>query len=149
MLAALALPLRRLAMSLDLTLDGITVLVVDDNRAVLDALVELLTTAGATVIAEESAEEALATLTRERPHVLLSDIAMPGHDGLWLINQVRRLPADQGGETPAIAVTGHVLGDDRCALLSAGFQGHLQKPVAFQDLVMSIRLVALRRRPSS
>jgi len=129
-------------MSLDLTLDGLMVLVVDDNRAVRDALVEMLAQAGATVIAEESAEEALATLTRERPDALLSDIAMPGHDGLWLISQVRALPADQGGETPAIAVTGH---DDHGALLSAGFQCHLQKPVGFQDLVLNIRLVALRR----
>ena len=132
-------------MTVNPTLDGITVLVVDDNPAVRDAIVEILAQAGAAVLAEESADGALATLMRERPDVLLSDIAMPGHDGLWLIRQVRGLPADRGGETPAIAVTGHVLGEDRGAILSAGFQCYLHKPVGVQDLVTNVSLLARSR----
>jgi len=132
-------------MSTHPALDGLTILVVDDNPAVRDAVVEMLAQAGATVLAEESADGALATLIRVRPDVLLSDIAMPGHDGLWLISQVRALPADRGGETPAIALTGHMLGENPAAILSAGFQCCLLKPVGVQDLAMNVSRLARGR----
>jgi CheY-like chemotaxis protein len=125
-------------------LRGIKVLVVDDNVAVRQTLVDTLTIFGATVIAEESADMALTVLARERPHVLLSDIAMPGHDGLWLIRQVRALPAARGGDTPAAALTGHVLAEDRAVVLAAGFQCHLQKPVRIDDLLKTVRFLAAR-----
>ena len=131
-------------MSLGPTLRGIKVLVVDDNDAVREMLTEVLTDLGATVTAEASADVALATLTRERPDVLLSDIAMPGHDGLWLITQVRRLPAHKGGETPAAALTGNVLAEHRAAILRAGFQYHVPKPFSPAQLAGIIALLALK-----
>ena len=125
-------------------LRGLKVLVVDDNAVVRQTLVDTLTYFGAIVIAEASADVALAVLERERPHVLLSDIAMPEHDGLWLIRQVRALPAARGGDTPAAAITGHVFAEDRAVVLAAGFQCHLQKPVAIDELLKTISDLASR-----
>ena len=126
------------------TLHGIKVLVVDDDDAVREVLTEVLTDLGATVTADASADLALATLTRERPDVLLSDIAMPGHDGLWLITQVRRLPANEGGETPAAALTGNILAEHRATILRAGFQYHIPKPVSAAQLAGIVALLALK-----
>ena len=126
------------------TLHGIKVLVVDDNDAVREMLMDLLTHLGATVTAEVSADLALATLIRERPDVLLSDIAMPDHDGLWLIAQVRRLPVHQGGETPAAALTGNVLAEHRATILRAGFQYHVPKPFSAAQLAGIVALLALK-----
>jgi CheY-like chemotaxis protein len=126
------------------TLHGIRVLVVDDNDAVREMLVDMLTHLGATVTAEVSADLALATLMRERPDVLLSDIAMPVHDGLWLIAQVRRLPAHQGGETPAAALTGNVMAEHRATILRAGFQYHVPKPFSAAHLAGIVALLALK-----
>src|SRR6058998_2526635 len=88
-------------------LDGVRVLVVDDARNVRQVVTDILTQDGATVTAVGSAEEALAALERERPDVLLSDLAMPGKGGYWLIGQVRALPPDRGGATPAVAFTAY------------------------------------------
>ena len=131
-------------MSLGPTLRGIKVLVVDDNDAVREMLTDLLTHLGATVTAEVSAERGLATLIRERPDVLLSDIAMPDHDGLWLIAQVRRLPAHQGGETPAAALTGNLLAEHRATILRAGYQYHVPKPFSAAHLAGIVALLALK-----
>ena len=86
-------------------LDGVRVLVVDDARNVREVVTDILKHDGATVTAVGSAEEALAALQRERPDVLLSDLAMPGMGGYWLIGQVRALPPERGGVTPAAALT--------------------------------------------
>ena len=77
-------------------LDGVRVLVVDDARNVREVVTDILTQDGAKVTAVDSAEEALAALQRERPDVLLSDLAMPGKGGYWLIGQVRALPLQRG-----------------------------------------------------
>jgi CheY-like chemotaxis protein len=87
-------------------LDGVRVLVVDDAREVLQIVTDVLAQDGAKVTAVGSAEEALAALQGERPDVLLSDLAMPGKGGYWLIGQVRALPPERGGVTPAAALTG-------------------------------------------
>ena len=125
-------------------LHGIKVLVVDDNALVREMLAAGLARLGAEVTAEVSADGALATLTRERPDVLLTDIDMPEHDGFWLIAQVRVLPAHRGGDTPAAAITGNVLDEDRAAILSAGFQCHVPKPVDLDHLAGIVALLALK-----
>src|SRR5207237_8261669 len=86
-------------------LDGIRVLVVDDARDVREAVTDILAEDGAKVTAVGSAEEALTALQGERPDVLLSDLAMPGKGGYWLIGQVRALPPERGGVTPAAGLT--------------------------------------------
>jgi CheY-like chemotaxis protein len=126
------------------SVDGMKILVVDDDTAVLQTMIDGLTFKGAAVLGADSAEMALATLVEARPQVLLSDIAMPDRNGLWLIRQVRELPESQGGRTPAAAITGHVLDNDRVAALDAGFQCVLQKPVALDDLVETVSLLTAK-----
>jgi CheY-like chemotaxis protein len=116
-------------------LDGLRVLVVDDEQIVRAVVTEILQLAGATVMAVRSAEAALAALQSERPDVLLSDISMPGEDGYWLIDQVRALPAERGGATPAIALTAQTDPEHSARVLRAGFQIHVAKPVGVLELV--------------
>ena len=125
-------------------LHGIRVLLVDDLELIRTALGAVLTALGAAVSVEASAAAALETLTRERPDVLVSDIEMPEHDGLWLIAQVRALPESDGGTTPAVALTGRVSAEDRAEILRAGFQYHLPKPADMARLAGVIALLALK-----
>jgi len=83
--------------------------------------------------------EALATLAEWKPHVLVSDIGMPGEDGYDLIRQVRSRNEHEGGTIPAIALTGYTAAQDGERALTAGFQKHLAKPVEPSNL---IRLIA-------
>jgi CheY-like chemotaxis protein len=116
-------------------LNGIRVLVVDDTPCVLAVVTDILKWGGATVTAVGSAEEALAALQTERPDVLLSDLAMPGRGGYWLIGQVRALPPEAGGATPAAALTAYAGSAHRASVLRAGFQYHVEKPVAMHELI--------------
>ena len=127
-------------------LDGVRVLVVDDARIVRQVVTDILTQDGATVTAVGSAEEALATLQRERPDVLLSDLAMPGKGGYWLIGQVRALPPECGGVTPAAALTGFSGPEHRASVLRAGFQLHVEKPVGLDALIEAVARLAPRER---
>jgi CheY-like chemotaxis protein len=108
---------------------GVHVLIVDDDPDARDLIRTVLEYCGALVTAVPSATEAIATLNRVTPDVLLADIAMPERDGYWLISHVRALPADQGGATPAVAITAHGQSHGPDRTLSAGFQGHLRKPI--------------------
>ncbi|NTU84326.1 MAG: response regulator, partial [Chloroflexales bacterium] len=101
---------------------------------VLEILAEMLTTCGAVVQRRAAAREALAVLGQWRPAVLVSDIAMPDEDGYWLIAQVRALAPEDGGATPAVALTAYVRMEDRLRVLAAGFQRYVPKPVEPQEL---------------
>ena len=125
-------------------LDGVRVLVVDDTSYVLEAVTAILEADGATVTAVGTAEEALATLQLERPDVLLSDLAMPGRGGYWLIGQVRALPPERGGATPAAAFTAFSGPEHRASILRAGFQYHVEKPVGARELVGVVAILALK-----
>ena len=127
-------------------LDGIRVLVVDDARNVREVVSDILTQDGATVTAVDSAEEALAALQRERPDVLLSDLAMPGKGGYWLIGQVRALPPEHGGVTPAAALTAYTGPEHRASVLRAGFQLHVEKPISLDALVGVVATLAPKER---
>ena len=125
-------------------LDGVRVLVVDDTPCVLQVVTAILEEDGAIVTAVSSAEEALGYLQEERPHVLLSDLAMPGRGGYWLIGQVRALPAERGGATPAAALTAFTGPEHRASVLRAGFQYHVEKPVGARELVGIVAILALK-----
>ena len=127
-------------------LDGVRVLVVDDARNVRDVVTDILTQDGATVTAVDSAEEAFAALQRERPDVLLSDLAMPGKGGYWLIGQVRALPPERGGVTPAAALTAFAGPEHRASVLRAGFQLHVEKPIGLDALIEAVARLALKER---
>ncbi len=126
------------------SLDGLRVLIVDDEpdaRMIISTLIERT---GAEVCACESASEGLEMLEKWRPDVLMSDIAMPGEDGYSLINKVRSLPADRGGHTPAAAFTAYAREEDRKRALEAGYQMHIAKPVSSSQLVAMLALLAGR-----
>ena len=127
-------------------LEDIRVLVVDDMPDVRDLLVAILTHDGARVTAVGSAEEALAALQEAPPDVLLSDLTMPCRDGYWLIEQVRALPPERGGVTPAAALTANTGPEHRASVLRAGFQIYLEKPNAFDELVEVVAALALKDR---
>lgn len=76
--------------------------------------------------------------------VLISDFEMPGHDGLWLIEQVRRLPPERGGATPAACLTGLTGPEDRARVLRAGFQYHVPKPIRPERLLGIVTILALK-----
>ncbi|MEP0907966.1 PAS domain S-box protein [Leptolyngbya subtilissima ST-M1] len=121
-----------------LSLPGTQVLVVDDDDDTRTFITFLLEQAGAHVVAAASAKEGLAALKQARPQVLVSDIGMPDMDGYMLMQQIRALPVEQGGQVPAIALTAYVRETDREQSLAAGFQRHISKPVEPATLLRAI-----------
>src|SRR5262249_25618853 len=122
-------------------LDGVRVLLVDDDPEALELAPSILASAGAPVRGSPSAAEALAVFRQWRPDVLVSDIEMPGEDGYALIRKIRALGADQGGKTPAVALTAYGRVQDRVSSLSAGYTMHVPKPVdpgEFTTIVASV-----------
>jgi PAS domain S-box-containing protein len=131
---------------LSLDLQGIEILVVDDDVDTREFVAFLLEQYGAQVTAVGSAKEALVALTQSLPDVLLSDIGMPEMDGYMLMQQVRTLPTEQGGQIPAIALTAYAGEMNYQQALSAGFQRHMSKPVEPAELVDAIASLAQCRR---
>jgi two-component system CheB/CheR fusion protein len=125
-------------------LDGLSVLVVDDEADVRDALTDLLERHGARVRGAAAVVDALAAFREEVPDVLVSDIGMPGEDGYDLVRKVRSLPAERGGRVPALAVSAHAGEEDRRKAVSAGFQFHLCKPVPPSELIVQVARLAGR-----
>jgi signal transduction histidine kinase/ActR/RegA family two-component response regulator len=127
-------------------LNGLRILIVDDNpdgRA-LTSLV--LAQAGASVTAVSSVREALQMVEAVRPDVLISDIGLPDKDGYALIRQIRQYEAQHGGFLPAVALTGYARAEDRARILAAGFQAHVPKPVEPAELTAAIATVTQHLR---
>jgi hypothetical protein len=124
-----------------LLLNGVKVLVVDDEADVRTILRLLLEQYEAEVSTAASVEKAIAALEEFKPDVLVSDISMPIQNGYDLIRQIRAMPAEQGGQIPAIALTAYAQEEDHDYSLSAGFQMHLSKPVTADELVAAISSV--------
>jgi len=123
-------------------LDGVRVLVVEDEADARHLLAAVLQKRGARVFMASSAVEALEMLEKERPDVLLSDIALQDQDGYELIRKVRALSAERGGRIPAAALTGYGRLEDRMRALSAGFQLHAAKPVEPAELIAVVASLA-------
>ncbi|OUL27393.1 hypothetical protein BV378_11575 [Nostoc sp. RF31YmG] len=119
-------------------LNGIQVLVVDDEPDSREFIAFVLEQAGADVMTAATADEALKILMQSQPDVLLSDIGMPDTDGYMLMQQVRALPKEQGGQVKAIALTAYAGDFNQQQALSAGFQQHVSKPVEPEVLVRAI-----------
>jgi signal transduction histidine kinase len=124
------------------TLTGLRVLVVDDDRDARELFTRALEQCDARVTAVASARAALAALERFKPHVLVSDIAMPEESGYVLIRKIRRLTPEQGGTIPALALTAYASADDIKLALSAGFQAHVAKPVEAVELALAVGSLA-------
>lgn len=111
------------------TLEGVSILVVDDEPDARDLIKRLLAECNARVTLAASADEGFEKLRELRPDVLISDIGMTHKDGYALMREVRGLPAEEGGKTPAIALTAFARSEDRTRAMMAGYQIHLSKPV--------------------
>jgi CheY-like chemotaxis protein/two-component sensor histidine kinase len=133
-----------LAPEVDVSLDGMQVLVVDDERDTRELLSHLLTDHHVRVHTATSAHEAIGLLRRLKPDALISDIGMPEQDGYQFIREVRRLPPDQGGRTPAIAVTAFARSEDRTRAMLAGYQLHIAKPIEPHELLAALASLAGR-----
>jgi PAS domain S-box-containing protein len=125
------------------TLTGLRVVVADDDRDARELLWHVLTASGAEVVSAASAGEALEAVERVRPHVLVSDIGMPGEDGYELIRKVRML-GENVGRVPAVALTALSRLEDRTRALLSGYQIHLAKPVDARELVVTVASLASR-----
>jgi CheY-like chemotaxis protein len=125
-------------------LDGLRLLIVDDEADVRELLRALLTHYGAEVTAVVSAREALEAVERLNPDMLISDIGMPVEDGYALIRKLRTQEASGSRKLPAIALTAYAREEDSILALEAGFQKHLPKPVESAELVKIIAQMANR-----
>jgi len=120
------------------SLEGLRVLVVDDEADARESLTAVLEQCGAVVTAVASAREALGALAHQRPDILVSDIGMPEEDGYSLIEKVRVLDARHGGRIPAVALTAYAAPEDRRRALDAGYELHMPKPVTPEELVTAV-----------
>ncbi len=125
-------------------LAGVRVVAVDDDADARKLLETVLTRCHAKVTMTSTAAEALEAVRRERPDVLLSDVEMAGEDGYGLIAKVRALPPEEGGNTPAAALTAYARVEDRTRALRAGFQLHVPKPVEPAELIAVVVNLAAR-----
>ncbi|MFN2453147.1 MAG: ATP-binding protein [Pyrinomonadaceae bacterium] len=125
-------------------LDGLRLLVVDDEEDTRTLLRIVLEKCGAAVTTASSAQEAIAALKEIRPDVLISDLGMPEEDGYALIKKVRALSEADGGNTPSAALTAYARVEDRMKVLRSGFQIHIPKPVEPAELVAVVANLAGR-----
>ncbi len=129
-------------------LSQVRVLVVDDEKDTRELIAFVLQQCGAVVTLCGSSQEAIERLERQRFDILVSDVGMPGEDGLSMIRRIRRLPPERGGRVPAIALTAYVRSEDRTHALRAGFNMHVPKPVEPTELAFVIVAVLGTARSS-
>jgi CheY-like chemotaxis protein len=129
-------------------LHGVHVMLVEDNPDARAIIRRVLEHCGATVIVAETPRGALRRLRANpgRPHVLVSDLALPGHDGYWLLRQIRAL--GRLATLPAIAITAHRNEYDREETLTAGFQDYFHKPLDLVAFSLAIARLSVQGLPS-
>jgi len=126
------------AFSAPALLNGVKVLVVDDEEDSRDLLMTILTQCGSDVRCTDSAAAAMQTFHEWHPDLLVSDIGMPNEDGYSLIRRLRELETDRARGIPAMALTAYATDEDRLQALSAGFQIHVAKPIEPENFVISL-----------
>ncbi len=141
-------PLKRepKELSPSLALEGLRIVVVDDEQDSVDWITVLLEQSGAIVHSASSAETAIAAIAAFKPDILLSDIGMPEEDGYMLLKRVR---AQEGRQIPVIALTAYARAEDRERAIEAGFQDHLTKPIDPKQLIAAIARLCCSVRMSS
>ncbi len=125
-------------------LDGLRVVVVEDEADTRDLLATMLSRQGAAVDTAPSAADGFEAVRRRPPDVLVCDIGMAGEDGYSLLSRVRALPSGEGGAVPAVALTAYARAEDRRRALDAGYQVHLAKPVDPDELIRTVARMAGR-----
>jgi len=123
----------------EVRLDGVRLIVVDDEDEARECLALALRQYGAVVTAVGSVAAALEAIERSVPDALVSDIGMPGEDGYSLIRKVRARAPERGGHIPAAALTAYARSEDRSRALAAGFDAHVPKPVETLDLANAVK----------
>ena len=136
-------PVARSGQQSDL-LNGLDVLIVEDDADTREVLIASLQHYGAHVHSAVSASEALQILRSNWPHVLVSDIAMPHEDGYSFIRDVRNLELENGKRIPSVAVTAYASSEDRTRALAAGYHAHVAKPIEGSRLASVIAELAGR-----
>lgn len=124
------------------SLNGLRVLVVDDEPDSRELIAAVLLGCGAKVVAVDSAEAALEEMEQQKFDVLVSDIGMPLTDGFALIEKIRQLPPEHGGRIPAAALTAYAGAEDRKQALASGYQRHVAKPVEPAELTTIVASLA-------
>ena len=124
------------------SLDGLKILMVDDEADARLLVKRLLEGCGAQVVLAGSAREGLESVRREHPNMLISDIGMPEEDGYAFIRKVRSLRPDEGGDTPAAALSAFARAQDRTRALRAGYQTYIAKPVDPSELTAAVASLA-------
>lgn len=117
------------------SLEGVRILLVEDDDDIRDLLRNVLVSRGAVLTAVDGTRAAIGALEVQTPDIVISDITMPGEDGHALLRKVRSLPLTRGGRIPAIALTALDSREARVASRDAGFHYHLTKPVDANKLV--------------
>jgi CheY-like chemotaxis protein len=120
-------------------LNGVRVLLVEDNEDSREMLKTMFDQHGMKTIAVDSAAAALSEIKKIQPDILISDVGLPGEDGYELIGKIRQLPFDQGGAIPAVALTGYASSQDRARAFAVGYQEHLSKPVDIDKLLELVK----------
>ncbi len=114
------------------------VLVVEDDTDTRELLAAILDAEGAVVETAPSASEGMEALQRFQPHILVSDVGMPGEDGYAFLRRVRRLPPQQGGCIPALALTAFSAPGECTRAIEAGFTAYLAKPVSAEGIASAV-----------
>lgn len=122
----------------------IRALLVEDNDDSREMLKILLEQYDIETVAVDSAAKALEAVARNPPDILISDVGLPDEDGFELMKKIRRLPPEDGGSIPAIALTGYVSLQDRARALSVGYQEHMAKPIDADKLLELVKNFAAR-----
>lgn len=128
-------------------IEGLKILLVDDEPDARGLIEYVLQTCKAEVRSVSSVDEALEVIKGEKFDVLISDIGMPERDGYDLIKSLRQLPTEEGGRTPAVALTAYARVEDRMKVLTAGFHMHVPKPVEPAELLAVIASLANWKKP--
>jgi CheY-like chemotaxis protein len=116
----------------------VRVLVVDDDEDTADLFATALTACGADVVTAATALSGLHAVAAQAPDVVVTDIAMPGADGYWLLREIRQLADERARGVPVVAVTAFGRAHVRARALAAGFFDHLEKPVDPETLCLAV-----------
>ena len=127
------------------TLDGLRILVIDDEADSRDLMSAILTRSGAVVKCCESTAAGLKAFREWKPDLLVSDIGIPVEDGYELIRKLRKLRLKAAREAPAIALTAYATKEDKARALASGFQVHIPKPIEPASLIRSIASLMKRK----